>query len=309
MNGDIAAARAFLGAGNTKLALEHAEKALTQNPGFPPALDVYCDILLKLERYKALEAAALDWVGKHPQDARPYTSLLLCYAQRKDRKLARALVDHFKAANPHNARDIEFFEAAYQTKFGDVQEGFAQLAKAANAQGDKRSEFTLSAYAALAKANLGEAIKEAEFARRTGEATPENAALLAMLNFRTFRFAKCRMYARMALKDRPQMPIPLELMVLSWAVFLPPFLVAHAMLALLTYINRSTIAFVLVLMMGTTASAPILGLVQFLMRPFGLDGWPSLLLLLAWIFYAPCIGVIAGRIYGGKPKDVKLADY
>jgi tetratricopeptide (TPR) repeat protein len=309
MNGDVAAARAFLEAGNTKLALDHVEKVLTERPDAREALEVYCDILLKLDDLVKLEKVAVDWIGKRPTDPMPYLSLLVCYARRDDKKMASALLEHFKSAFPHNAEDVKLMEALYQTRFGDKQSGYTQLAKSAGERGDKRNEFTYSAYVALAKANLSEAIKEAEYARRTGETTPENAALLAMLNFRIFRFEKCTMYARMALKDRPNMPIPLELTVLSWLVLFPPFFLAHAGLALLTYLGRSGAASAIALVVAIPLSVPAFGLTEMIMRQIGLGGWPTAILIVAWAFYAPYIGSVAQWLYGGKPKDVELADY
>ena len=66
---------------------------------------------------------------------------------------------------------------------------------------------------------------------------PSFASFMAMICFRSFRFAKSRHYARLALRAEPGHPVATELLVLTRLVWFPPFLLAHALLFLAAQVN------------------------------------------------------------------------
>jgi len=189
----IAAARAFLEAGNFKLAIKHAEEVLQKDPENSRALEVLGDTLLKTNEHQRLEELSVSWLGRDPSAGAPHMFLFFCYLQRKDEKMARALLDHFSTACPGHKREIDMFEAAFKTKFGKPEEGFDSLARIYAADGDKRSAFKFNSLAALKRQNLSEAITEGEFARRSGDVSPSHAirrSWMAVASWR--RLSRCR---------------------------------------------------------------------------------------------------------------------
>jgi hypothetical protein len=203
-------------------------------------------------------------------------------------------------------------ESAYQVRFGKADEGFAHLAKQAAREGNKPMEFKFGSLAAVKRSNLSEAIQEAEFARRSGDSSAETAALLSMLCFRTLRLGKCRSYARLALQANHDQPIPRELLVLSWLVLFPPFLLAHLCLMVITYVQKSTKFAILLALALFFAGAPIILAVFWvtsgLMMPLGLDGWPTYALFIAFCLYSPYIGSVA-KLLTRRRKELKLSGY
>jgi hypothetical protein len=136
----IAAARAFLEAGDTRLALQHADEVLRQEPENPHALAVHADTLLKLADFARLETLAVDWIGRAPWAPEPHAYLFACYMKRGDRRMARSLLDHFRSIHPGPSKQRDHFEAAFETRFGTPAAGPDRLAGIYAADGDRRAE-------------------------------------------------------------------------------------------------------------------------------------------------------------------------
>jgi tetratricopeptide (TPR) repeat protein len=314
MNSNIATARAFLSAGNLKLALEQAHLALKRDPRASAALDVYCDILLKLERFDDAEKVAIDWIATHPQQVTPYFIMLNIYADRKDKKMAQALVEHFRVASIA-PQDFEVFEATFIARFGDKASGYTKLADYFAKAGDKAGEFRLKSYVAIANSNISEAIIESEFARGSGDNSAQTASRLSMLSFRVFRFRKCREYAELALKADPTCAIPQELLILSRLVYFPPFLVAHMGLAFITWMSRKKspilqFAIAISLMFCVVPIAFLASkMITVIPSLIGIPPIVSYGLFFSFAFYAPYIGMIAKYRNQTLRREVKLKDY
>lgn len=308
----IAAARAFLEAGNFKLAIKHAEEVLQKDPENSRALEVLGDTLLKTNEHQRLEELSVSWLGRDPSAGPPHMFLFFCYLQRKDQKMARALLDHFSTACPGNKREIDMFEAAFKTKFGKPEEGFDSLARIYAADGDKRSAFKFNSLAALKRQNLSEAITEGEFARRSGDVSAGHLSYLAMLCYRTFRFAKCRAYARQALAADRSLDIPRELIVLSYLVWFPPFLIGHAAMYLLTGASNGLQRFIAGIglwFLGLPALVFSYYVLNVLLSALHLPNWTNVALVFGYALYMPFIGTLSRLLKGRVKTEVTLGDY
>lgn len=313
-NSQIAAARAFLAAGNFKQAITHAEEVLRKDPYDEGALAALGDTLVQTGDHARLETMSVDWLGRQPDASYPHLFLFFCYMQRGDEKLARALLDHYRTACPGATKDHAMFEATFQAKFGKAEEGLDTLANIYAADGDNRSAFKFNSLAALKRQNLSEAILEGEFARRSGDASAKHLGYMAMLCFRALRFAKCRDYARQALAAEPGMDIPRELQVLSYVVWFPPFLFGHAVMYLLTGVSgplQRFIAFALLWGAGLPALVFTHYLLTLALAPLGLRPGAMIVVGLAFAYamYMPFIGTLSRLLNGRANKEVQLADY
>lgn len=86
--------------------------------------------------------------------------------------------------------------------------------------------------------DMWEALQRSEAAKRNGDHSATNLALNSLLHFGLMRFSKCRQSARLTLEVEPNSPIAKELLVLSWLVFFPPFLMAHFLLYMSNFVRR-----------------------------------------------------------------------
>jgi tetratricopeptide (TPR) repeat protein len=227
--GDVQAARAFREAGNHRLALEHARKALRDDEDAPAALDIYCDCLLDARDFAALETAAIDWIARDPQDARPYISLLLCYAERKDKKMAATLVSHFRDASPHDAESNRALQALHTLKFGDATEGLSGLAAVFRDEGNGAREKYWQAMSLVSECDFDAAHAAATEALRLGSEEPEACTLVAFTLYNRLRLVAALRYADMALARDPQHMEARELRLWIMLAFFPPFLLGLAL--------------------------------------------------------------------------------
>lgn len=313
MSGNIAAARAFLSAGNTKLALAQLEDILADDPQDPDALDAYCDTLREAGPDADALRIARDWIARAPQDQRAHIQLIVGLMRSNDRKGTRKAIDAYRDFAPWDVDALDWLETTFEARFGDQAKGLKALAERMARSGDRKNEFRFASYAAEKRSDLPEAIIEAEYARRTGDDSPELAAYLAMLCFRAFRFSKCRKYAREALSKRPGMPAPTELIYLSWLVFFPPFLFAHLCLYVLDRLRRMSgwgrlILVPVVYVAGVPTMAIFFSLAGAL-KPIGLGRPAMFVLFLLFVLYEPFIGLIATLLQSRRPKAIELTDY
>jgi tetratricopeptide (TPR) repeat protein len=311
MNGDIAAARAYLKAGNSNRALELVEQVLKLDPYSNQALEAHCNILFTINAFDKLQSVAASWLSREPGNIVPSFHLLLCHIHRKDKRAARVTIDNFRIATP-NPEEVDLVESIYEAKFGNTTEGFSTLAKSFGEAGDKGVEHQFKSYAALANADIRGAIQQAELGRQAGDCSASTLARLSMLYFRALRFGKSRECARLALKIDPTLPIPRELLILSWVVLFPPFLIGHLALTLTTNTRHWTSMF------GNRAffyalGVPVVVLVLVLLdKSLGAIGVPVsklALLSIAFILYSPFIGSVTKLVYGWRKSTVKLNDY
>lgn len=315
MSGKVAAARAFLTAGNTKRALEYLEEALKDDPEDSAALDAYCDTLRNLERFEDVERIARDWLARSPNNGHAHVQLIVTLFSRSNARGARLAMDAFREAVPWDLNSHNYLETIYQARFVDAPKGLDSLAERARRDGDKKTEFRFASYAAAKRNNLDDAIMEGEFARRTGEDSAEHAAYLAMLYFRTFRMGKCRKYAREALTKKPGAPVPTELICLSWLVLFPPFFVAHLCMLIWTkWSSGSFGGFILGLLLAVIAILLVVITYNYMPPLMARMGLPynadaSLWLFIAWGLYFPLIGAVATLFTQRKPKEIRLSDY
>ena len=313
MSGNVAAARAFLSAGNTKLALAQLEDILADDPQDAGALDAYCDALREAGRDADALRVARDWIARAPRDQSAHIQLIASLMRGNDGKAARKAIDAYRDVAPWDVDALDWLETTHEARFGNQAKGLRTLSQRFARKGDHKTEFRLASYAAEKRSDLPEAIIEAEYARRTGDDSPELAAYLAMLCFRAFRLSKCRQYARDALQKRPGMPAPTELLYLSWIVFFPPFLVAHLCLYIFDRLRRMSawgrlIWIPVVYMLGLPTATLFFSLAGIL-KPIGVGRPAMFVLFLLFVLYEPFIGLIASLIQSRRPKEIQLTDY
>lgn len=303
--GQIAAARAFLEAGNFKLALAHAEKALQDDVDDTGAMDVYCDAQLKLKNFPAVETAAIDWIAKHPQDGRPYVSLLVCYAARKDKTLAKSLLGHFRSANPHDAEGIKLLDAAYALKFGDQTEGLSGLADIARDGGDAIQEQFWAARSFMSDGDFAAAYAAATDALRLGADDADAHYSVAFTSYRTLRLIKALRHANVALARNPAFAEARELRIWIMAAFFPPFFLALALFKAVMAPGGLWNQIEIALLIGLPAYAAV-----YVQRHFGVAvGWPLAACVLAFFIAQVLFGKASSRRAKRQQAPVQLKPF
>lgn len=227
-DGKLAAARAYLSAGNLDLARKHAEAVLRENPGHAEALDVLCAVFTRQNEPDLLERTALDWMARDPAAYGPHFHLMELYINRREAGLARQLIAHYRSQRPGETLHQEFLAAQYEARIENRASGWDRLARAEESRGNTAAALRCRTLAAARRGKVALAIRNGEAARRHGPVNARFLLLLAEIYYRGFRFARCRAAARAALAMQPGLAAPRELIFLSWAVWFPPFLLMHA---------------------------------------------------------------------------------
>lgn len=137
---------------------------------------------------------------------------------------------------------------------------------------------------------------------------------MAMICFRSFRLARSRHYARLALRAEPGHAVASELLVLTLLVCFPPFLLAHAGLLLLARFNcrrefGAKAGSVAVLGVGLLVAA-VLALFSVPVSPLAITAIvASVAFAVLYCAYVPHIGSIAKFAYRGGASTMRLSNY
>lgn len=310
--GKIAAAQAVLDAESAAEAMQRLVEIASSHPDDGSALEYCCDTLRDYARLEETETIARDWRDRAPADIRAHVQLVVTLFARGDARGAREAIDAFRKAAPQDRDALDYLETMYRSRFGMAPEQ-APARDHAGRLDEHGWRARMAGYVAD-KRSMSEEIIEGEFTRRMGDDSAAHAAHLALLCLRSFRFAKCRKYARLALEKKPGMPEPTELIYLSWLVLFPPFLLAQLYLFLWFSLQRASMvaqacAF---FFMATIGMLPVMWsvvMLTLLMNLAGLNAYATAPLILAWAAYAPFIGLIARNFGREKPNQITLADY
>jgi len=307
----IAAAKAFLDAGNAARAKTEIESVLRDDPHNGMALDVYALVLRERDEWDMVETISKDRLARDPKCTSAYANLLLRYHKANRRRDAKLLREQY-AANVLDPSDIQTLNEVYEVCFGDKAAALTSLSDKAAAAGDHRSAFNFASRAKFSRGDLKAALLEAEFARRTGDNSASNLERLSVLSFRLMRLTECRRYARAALKADPLGMFPRELIILSWLSYLPPFLLAGWLLRLMISVSRVHTAWI---MIGSYLLAPVIVVALYsvvlaisgLLRvsPLAVGALSCLFFIYIWLM----LGSVANLFSRHANKEVKLEDY
>jgi tetratricopeptide (TPR) repeat protein len=313
-NARIASARAFLEAGNLQRALTEIEGVLRDDPHEPDALQTYCDTLLKLKRLDLLEQAAWKWLGHDPSSLLAYSHLLYCFKRSARRKDAEELRQRFLGAST-DPQDVKLALALYDVSFGSKADGWAQVSEEFSSEGRHAETYAYASRAARARGDMREAWAQAKLALGAGYRDAHHLEYMSVLCFRLMRFAKCREFARLALRTDPHLAIARELLVLSWLVWFPPFLVAHvlALLRLLLAGQKWVVIALVIAPLVVFAGPAVKGLYWTITFPATLAGIPdyvSLSLFAIYLGYThKMLGSVVKFAMPSTRKSVELKDY
>lgn len=310
-SGNIAAARAYLAAGNFKLAEQHIKAVLATNPSNNEACDAWCQLLRSRKKFAELEDFAKTWIGRSGRNIIAYSNLFISFVARKDRKNATAVFAQFRELFPNQIPFHAVMESALETNFGEDASSFDAVIKLSQASNDQKNLFRFQSQAAFRRSNFTEAVRLGDKAWQAGYKETSFASYMAMLCFRSFRFAKSRDYARLALLADPSHAVARELLVLTRLVWFPPFLLAHGFLLLCArYESKREI--------GVAVWGVFMPLTLFLITAPPALLPPSIqkatilsavILMTIYSLYFPFIGQFAAFINRRRPPIVRLSDY
>lgn len=228
MSGRHATAKALLEAGNLQRAQAEAERLLLSSPHDVDALAIYCDVLGKLKRLDLLEVAASDWLGRDPASVVAFGHLMFCMMKASRREEAGRLLQAFLQGCT-DPQDQVLAQAMYDVAFADAGGGWGTLSQEVSSEGRDAAAHGYASRAARAQGDLPGALAEAMLAMEAGDTSATHLEYISVLHFRLMQFPTCRRFAQMALNADPTLAVSRELLYLSWAVFFPPFLVAHVL--------------------------------------------------------------------------------
>jgi tetratricopeptide (TPR) repeat protein len=310
ISGAIAAARAYAGAGNFRLAERHLKTILATDPDNGDACEVWCQLLTKQKKFAELEPFAKSWIGRDGQNETAYTYLFGSYVARKDRNNAMAVLKRYGELFPEQVLQHIAFQSMVDLNCADEASGYDEAIAAFQSVGDQAQVLRFQSQAAFRRSDFAEAIRLGDQSWQAGYRETSFASYMALICFRSLRFGKSRQYSRFALRAEPGHPVATELLVLTRLVWFPPFLLAHALLFLLTGVSSNRV-------FGAIAGSPFVVLAGIFLALFGLLSIPLsattifslFILMICWCFYAPFIGKIAAFAYRNGAPTIRLSGY
>ena len=310
-SGLIAAALAFIEAGNYRLAEQHITTVFATDPIDSEACEAWCKLLTRQKKFAELEAFPEAWIGRDGRNYLAYFNLAGSYIVRKDRKKATVALAQFRERFPiliqvHSA--LQSMLEANCAKDASDYDSMIALYKSAN---DHKNVLRLQSQAAYHRSDFSMAVHLGDQSWGDGYTETSFASYMAMLCFRSFRFGKSRHYARLALRAEPGHAVAKELLILSRLVWFPHFLITHALLFALAQVNCRR---------EFVAPVGILGILVAYLLVFTRIGWPSdpLASWIAWstmmftvlyCLYTPFIGTIAAFVHRHAPPTIRLTKY
>jgi hypothetical protein len=311
LSGELAAARAFLKAGNTAAAIAHAERILVKEPDDYGANWLIVDVLHKGDKFKELEAHVLRWLQHDPKASHAHFYLIICHVHRRKKKRVDQLIAEFKLAFPYLTGDIETLYSIRELHFGSQSTGFKLLADQAARRGQEGNENFYRARMAQSKDQMFLAYRKFEEAFEHGEREPVVLITLAELSLLTLRLGKVRKYAHLTLLKDPQNTKAKELKFMSWAVLFPPFFLGHLFVLVQNLFDGAVAPLFSIAILPVTL--PVwFGAFFLLALPMEALGVPLLataLCTFGWVCYMPFIGTISRLFGGGRNPRVRLKDY
>jgi tetratricopeptide (TPR) repeat protein len=304
-SGTIAAARAYAGAGNFRLAKQHLKKVLVADPNDHEACEVWCELLTKQKKFAELETFAKSWIGRDGQDETAHTYLFGSYVARRDRDNATAALERFRELFPERVLQQLAFQNMLDVNCAKEASAYDQAIAAFQSAGDQAQVLRFQSQAAFRRSNFSEAIHLGDQSWQAGYRATSFASYMAMICFRSFRFGKSRQYARLALGTEPGHPVATELLILTRLVWFPPFLIAHALLFALAQINCNRLFCAIAL-----PSFLLFALFGLLFVPVKAEAVSSVVVLMIfYCAYGPLIGKIAAFAYRNGAPSVRLSGY
>jgi hypothetical protein len=236
-SGSVAAARAFSAAGNFKLAAQHLNEVLAADPGNSEACEAWCDMLTKQKKFVDLETFASAWIGRDGRNDKAHFYLCGSYVARKDGKNAAAALQRYREISPEMVLQHHAMQGVIDANCATDASSYDTVIAFAEAAGSKQDVLRFQSQAEFQRCNFTAAVRLGDQAWQAGYTKTSFASYMAMICFRSFRLAKSRHYARLALRAEPGHAIASELLVLTRLLWFPPFLLAHTGLLLLSGFN------------------------------------------------------------------------
>jgi len=308
-SGTIAAARAYVDAGNFRLAERHLKTALAADPDNRDACEAWSHLLTKKKKFAELEPFAKSWIGRVGQSEPAYTYLFGSYVAREDRKNATAVMERFRELFPEQVQQYLAFQRLLDANCGKEASGLDSTIEAFQSVGDQAQVARFQSQAAFRRSNFAEAIRLGDQSWQAGYRETSFASYMAMICFRSFRFGKSRQYARYALRAEPGHPVATELLVLTRLVWFPPFLLAHALLFVPARVNADRLLGVILGNPWVVALASIILLGLYTGPLNATTVFAVFVPMFFWCAYAPFIGRIAAFAYRNGAPTVRLSGY
>jgi tetratricopeptide (TPR) repeat protein len=313
-SGSVAAARAFSAAGNFKLAAQHLNEVLAADPGNSEACAAWCDMLTTQKKFADLETFARAWIGRDGHSDMAHLYLTGSYAARKDRENAAAALERCRKLFPEMALQHHVMQGIIDANCPKDAASYDAAIAVAEAAGSNEHALSLQSQAAFRRPDFAEAVRLGDQAWQAGCTRTSFASYMAMICFRSFRLAKSRHYARLALRAEPGHAVASELLVLTLLVCFPPFLLAHAGLLLLAGFNcrrefGATVGSSIAILGAGLFAAAFLTPVSILVSPVTVTAvMVNVAFMVLYCAYAPFIGSIAKFAHRGG-RTIRLPNY
>jgi len=313
-SGSVAAARAFSAAGNFKLAAQHLNQVLAADPDNSEACEAWCDMLAKQKKFTDLEKFARAWIGRDGRNDMAHFNLFGSYVARQDRKNAAAALERHRELFPEMALRHRVMQGLIDANCPKDASSYDTAIALAEAAGSNQDALRLQSQAAFRRSSFTEAVRLGDQAWQAGYTQTSFASYMAMICFRSFRLAKSRHYARLALRAEPGHAVASELLVLTLLVCFPPFLLAHAGLLLLAQFNctrefGAKVGSSAVLGAGLFVAA-LLALSSVQVSPVAITAiLANVAFMVLYCAYAPYIGSIARFAHRGGASTIRLSNY
>lgn len=304
----VAAAHAFMDAGNHAAAKKLLAEVLAQDVHHERAFDALTGLMLQTREYSGLVDAAKTFLAHNPESDLGQTGLLLGYLKCSRQSEALAVLTQVKSLATFDVNTVEMLETAYNSKYGDKQAAFQKAASFYENQDDKTHQRLL----ALGDAKAGLAIaglRKAEIAVAAGDNSPQANALVAILAYRAIMPWKSIPAALRTLRKKPDDHRTREVLFLSFLLVLPQVFCAQALLLALPLLEGKRI--------GQQQSAiTVAGLAVmawfFIADPelFGISSvWWFTIPTTLFVFYQGFLGKTSALIRGNRAPSVALKDY
>jgi len=227
---NISSGQAFLKAKNYTMAAKIAEEILAVDPNNQEANHLKFSCYFEPRKLEEALGFSQNWLSRDPKAPLAHLSLICSLLKLEKINEADKALEMLKSSLPYETETIQVSEYLYHQTTGSTQ-------KAENAFGAfKKSAagLDLSSNEALLKYKGNHYISAMNIYKRlllAGSANYGDFRFYAFSAFRAMRFDVARKAARDALKLEPSALFMRETIALSYFVFFPPFLFAHAITA------------------------------------------------------------------------------
>lgn len=227
MDGQLAAGRAQLQAGNAFAAIRAAKRALQEEPQNVEALELLCAAHMQERDYMLAQETLSQWLRISPTDPDAHSTQIMLQMSLGRQNDAKARIEQFSQSFPAHAHHTAWLLAMWEEAFGSAQKAVELYEDLLAEQPDS---IALKTRLAMAQVEARNSVAACELMLEVLAEDPNDAEALRTLavgELKAFKLSSARQLADAALQANPKDKAMPKVKWLSWLILFPPFAVGH----------------------------------------------------------------------------------